>query len=1152
MALQMILGNSGAGKSHYIFEKVIRESMENPGKQFLVIVPEQFTMQTQKDLVRMHPCHGIMNIDVLSFERLAHRVFEEVGGEHRKILEDTGKNLILRRLAQEKQEELTILGGNLRKPGYISEVKSLISEFTQYQIQPRQLEEMIRQNQDNPQLYYKLKDMKVLFDSFREYLAEDFLTAEELLGALEKVVEQSKTVQGSVIVLDGYTGFTPVQLGLMKRLLTLADEVYVTLTMDSRENPFVLDAEYQLFHMTKQTIHSLIRIAEEVRVEVRRPMIFGDAGACRFQKAPALAFLETQIFRHGNRFWEGDTEEIQIYAAGTPREEAEAIGRMVQRLARDKGLRYRDMAVVTGDLESYGPLLEQVFLRLHIPGFIDRKMDVLKNPFVEWLRALLGAVQEDFSYESMFRFLRSGMTQLTPEETDLLENYVIARGIRGFSGWNRKWDRSTARMRREWGIRPGMAEEEKKALEEAELETLNGLRKKAIDGIEALRGELKKKGQTSEGMTHALYEYMIRCRMQERLKSWEDHFEEKGDFVRSRECAGIYGMVMDLFDKIVLLLQDTVMSLEEYIQILDAGLAEMKMGMIPAGTDQIVVGDMERSRLKDIQVLFFAGVNEGSVPKDKHKGGILSEIEREILLEQQVELAPTLRQETYIQKFYIYLNLTKPSKRLYLSYSLTDTGGSPLRPSFLISQVQQLYPELNIGAAGEEELTKRLATPQGSAGELIRALKAVREKKANREDLALIRWFGRRGSDGWEEKLTALMDQVCYTRKEDPVGRAVARRLYGTLLEGSVTRLEQFAACAYAHFLQYGLCLGPRETYGLEPVDMGNVFHDALKIFSDLVNAGEYDWFHVPDQQRNDWMQQALEQALEACALKDEDGSAKDQYTLERMKRIGQRTAWAILEQLKRGAFFPEQTEVSFRNLEQLPSVSVLLSEDERMRLQGRIDRIDVCRRDGNTYVRVIDYKSGSTRFDLTSIYYGLQLQLVVYLSAAMELERRRTEGEIHPAGMFYYHIEDPMLEYEEEGDVQERLLKELALNGLVNADPKIVHLQDKMMEKRSDILPVSLKTNGEYTAYSSVAAEEEFARLAKHVQKKLAEYGKRILQGEIALSPYEMGSQDACSYCDYHSVCGFDRKLPGCSKRRLVPMEKEEIWKKLREEDEE
>ena len=292
MALQLILGNAGAGKSHYIFEKIIQESMEHPTKQYLIIVPEQFTMQTQKDLVMMHPRHGIMNIDVLSFERLAHRVFSEVGGEHRKILEDTGKSLVLRKLAEEKKDELTLLGGSLRKLGYISEVKSLLSEFVQYRIEPEDLTQIMEQNKSNPQLYFKLKDMKVIYESFRQYLKDTYLTAEELLKALEDTVEQSRSVRNSVIVLDGYHGFTPIQLGLIGRLLTLTDELYVTMTLDHREEPFQMEAEHQLFYATKKTIQDLKKVAEQTGVEIRKPIMLGKDNIWRYKDAPALRFLE--------------------------------------------------------------------------------------------------------------------------------------------------------------------------------------------------------------------------------------------------------------------------------------------------------------------------------------------------------------------------------------------------------------------------------------------------------------------------------------------------------------------------------------------------------------------------------------------------------------------------------------------------------------------------------------------------------------------------------------------------------------------------------------------------------------------------------------------------------------------------------------------
>ena len=332
---------------------------------------------------------------------------------------------------------------------------------------------------------------------------------------------------------------------------------------------------------------------------------------------------------------------------------------------------------------------------------------------------------------------------------------------------------------------------------------------------------------------------------------------------------------------------------------------------------------------------------------------------------------------------------------------------------------------------------------------------------------------------------------------------------------------------------------------------MGNVFHDALEIFFLIRSVEVKDhWLHVPDEKRG----QLDGRVAGACT--GEVCRAGTGYGCTGCLCGGAHEADRKADGMgsdgtaEKGNVCAGTTEVSFRNLEQLSSVSVLLSEDERMRLQGHIDRIDVCRQDGNVYVRVIDYKSGMTKFDLTSVYYGLQLQLAVYLNAAMEMEQRDSTGEVHPAGMFYYHIQDPMLDYEEESDPVLRILKELALNGIVNADPQIVNLMDRESGGGSSVLPVKFKKDGGYTASSSVAEETQLQRLSRHVSRKLSEYGERILDGEISLSPYELKDDDACRFCSFHSICGFDRRLDGCEKRRLEPLERAEVWKKLEEEE--
>ncbi len=435
MSLQFIIGNSGAGKSGTAYENIIREASANPDRLYYVIVPEQFTMQTQKTLVEMHPDGGILNIDILSFERLAYRVFEEVGGDTRRIMEETGKNMVLQKLVQMNQKDLVYLRNQMKKPGYLDEVKSLISEFMQYEIKEEELDEMIRESEDKTLLQMKLQDVKVLYQAFREYLSGHFMTAEEVLEVLAKEIQFSEKLKGSVLLLDGYTGFTPVQLEVLRELLAVCERVSVTVTMDVREQFLAMGKPHELFYMS----HKMIRSLAELTKNIEEPVWVAPGRKSRFADAPALDFLEQHLFRYHRAVYEREQQEIQIFSARDPEKEMEETARRILRLVREKDHRYGQIAVITGNLEEYGSVAAQVFEDAGIPYFIDEKHSILMNPFVEYLRAALEMVVQGFSYESVFRYLRCGMSDISRSEADKLENYVIALGIRGIRRWREKW-----------------------------------------------------------------------------------------------------------------------------------------------------------------------------------------------------------------------------------------------------------------------------------------------------------------------------------------------------------------------------------------------------------------------------------------------------------------------------------------------------------------------------------------------------------------------------------------------------------------------------------------------------------------------------------------------------------------------------------------
>ncbi len=1142
MSLQFIFGNSGSGKSTYLYESVLEQAALHPKKNFLVLVPEQYTMQTQRELVQRQKAHAIMNVDVLSFARLAYRVFDELGKQKLVILEETGKNLVLRKIAGEKKKDLKVLGGSIHKMGYIGEVKSLISELSQYHVTTEELERFLQTADIGDALFQKLSDVLTLYRGFREYLegylapGVTYVTAEEVLTLLCDVAEESAILRDSVIVFDEFTGFTPVQNLLIRRLLVLAEKIVVSVTIDVREDVYHCRGQQELFAMSKKTVAVLLKIAGELQVSVEEAVLLSGAGEKRYCRAPSLFFMEQNLFRPGGKKWNGKKDEVLIASLKNPRQELSFAAAEIAALVRDKGYTYKDIAVVTGEISLYANYVPEIFNQFEIPFFIDRTTAILYHPLIEFIRAALEVIEYDFSYESVFRFLRCGLCteRISEEIVDRLENYVLAKGIRGRNAWKSKWTFVLSEGRNE------------------EFLLLNAAREEVYGLLAPLYEAFHAPDSSVKGITIALYGLLYRLDVEKKMKKKEAEYEAEGKLTKAKEYGQIYRIVMDLLDKVVALLGEEQLPLREYGDILDAGFDAAKVGVIPPGNDRVTIGDIERTRLSGIKILFFLGVNDGIVPKAGSEGGILSQYERERMAECNLELAPGAREKVFIQKFYLYLNMTKPSDFLYVTFSKVNSEGKALRRSYLIGTLLKLFEGKQIFEAGEDKTDTPVITPKNGISYFLDGLK--REGDHGKWN-ALTKWY--LSNEEYREEIMRLLDAACLFHTDEPIGRAAARALYGTTLENSVTRLERFAACAFSHFLSYGLCLKERDLLEFASVDMGNICHDALERFANRIKDSEYTWFDLPTEAEETFAEESMEEAVLCSRSSAAFSEARNGYLLERLKQTIRCTVWALKEQVKRGRFIPSDFEVSFANADSLNAVHFQLNEEEKMRLLGRIDRIDTCEEKDKVYVRVIDYKSGNTSFSLLNLYHGLQLQLVVYLNAAMELTASKYPGkEILPGGIFYYHMKHPMAEgdgTESEAEIKSLILEQLKLNGLVNNEPDIYRAMDKDFTGSSTVIPVALKSDNTLKASSKAVGTDDFKTMTDYVNQKMIETGKRIFKGDISVKPYRLSDRTGCDYCPYHTVCGFDPRFPGFSYQKLETLsEGEEVLARLREKGEE
>lgn len=1140
MSLRFYFGPSGSGKSHRIYEEIMQRAAQEPGRNFLIIVPDQFTMQTQKDLVMRSDRGGILNIDVLSFGRLSYRILEEVGTKEMPVLDDTGKSLVLQKIAADLKEQLPAMGSLLHKQGYIHEVKSAISEFMQYGISTQDMDKLIASAEKRGALAMKLRDLKTLYRGFQDYIRDHFITTEETLDVLRRSLVKSKILPDSVVIFDGFTGFTPIQNRLIQELMRVCEETIVTVTIGEEEDPYQMDGEQKLFHLSKKTVADLVKLAAEAEV-TRGEDVFVKGGPNRFTEAPALCYLEQNLFRYQYEPYTEKQCEIRMFEALSPREEVHQTALYIRKLIREEGLTYRDIAVVIGDLEGYASYVETEFGQLEIPCFLDRTRGIVLNPMIEYIKSALQLYIRDFSYDTVFHFLRSGMADISREEIDELENYVIRTGARGYRTYSRLFTRRTEEMQQ------GSGQEDTERAEET-LERLNRIRQQFADTVEILH--MAPRAKAGEYVDH-LYDFLEQNQVQQKLLNYQQQFEQEGDLAKAREYAQIYRLVMDLLDQIYELLGEEEISLQEFADILEAGFGEITVGTIPQNVDRIVVGDMERTRLKQVKVLFFLGVNDGNIPKNASKGGIISDMDREFLIESGTEMAPSPRQQMYIQRLYLYLNMTKPSERLYLSYAKVNSDGKGIRPSYLIDTVRKLFPQLAVEYPQNRSRLEQIEGRQEGARYLAEELREYADgtlREEERQDFYLM-YRAYESDPVGRDRLT----QAAFRRyKESGLSKIVARALYGRQLENSVSRLETYAACACRHFLQYGLSLQEREEFGFEVSDMGNVYHAVLENFAGKLAESGRTWWDFEEN----FATQAIKEAVEGYAATYGEtvlySSARNEYAITRMSRILTRTVLTLQQHLKQGSFQPDDYELSFRFAEDLDSIHVDLSEEEKMHLQGRIDRIDVSEDAEHVYVKVIDYKSGNKKFDLAALYYGLQLQLVVYMNAAMELEsRKHPDKEIVPAALLYYHIDDPTIETPVEltqEQINEEILTKLRMNGVVNSDPAVVERLDRFLQDKSKVIPVEKKKDGSFSARSGILSREELQVVSAYVDTKIRQIGREILDGKIAANPYEKGNEEACTYCAYKKVCGFDGSIPGYEKRQLEDLDQQTLMQRMQE----
>ena len=1118
MSVRFLLGASGSGKSRQIYNEIIQASIKEPERNFYLIVPEQYTMEAQRELVTMHPAGGMMNIDAIGMNRLAYRVFDELGISTGQVLEDFGKSMLIKKILCEQQDTLQVYGSYYDKLGFVDEMKSMMSEIFQYNIKRDTIDEIMEQIPEDSVVAGKMQDIRHIYEEFEAFAGERYIVAEQLVELLTRHVGQSKLVCGSSLYFDGFTGFTPVQLELVEKLMTCADDLTFSFTLDDRDQKYEHIKDYELFYLTKTTIKKLTEAAAAAGVEIESPVVLPGTINYRLGENRELFFLERNLFRSPYQKWKQPLERIHLTATGDAQDEIVFVASTIRRLVREEGYRYKDIAIVAGDLEQASHIYERVMDEYEIPVFIDANACLKANPCAETIRSVLAVLADDFSYDSVFRFLKAGMTDLTFEDIELLENYALKRGVRGYSRWNRAVSENYEKTS------PVNVEE----IRQAFMKMLGDIRKAFAD----------KKAVTKD-YVEALYDFLLQIHMYEKLEARKNELYEENRINEGDAYGQIFEKTVRLFDKIAELLGDTKMSVKEFYEIVDTGLSDIEVGVVPPTVDRVLIGDITRSRLNHIKVLFFTSVNDGIVPKAPKKGRILSDRDRDILSDCGLELAPSDKQNSYIEQFYIYTILTKPSDHLYISYHKLSASLESMRPSYLLGRISSIFPSLQA-----EEYDAASCMPDTVNRSLRRILRTEEDDSEDAESRILTRILTEKGL---ARELTAIYKGRTYRNVAEQLPPETIALLYGRYLHASVSKLELYARCGFAYFLKYGLRLKEREMYQVDVRNVGVILHSVMEgLFKQVRDTRNNDWENFPEDERMLMVTELVNRAAEESAGDFFEDNARNAYMLQMIERMAQTSAGMLQKHIRLGSMKPGMLEKTFDSAkDEVGSYLFELPNQIRMSINGKIDRVDVEEEDGTVYIKVIDYKSSTRKLSLEEVLNGEQLQLVTYSAIAYEIEKMiYPDKNIQIAGLLYYSFDDPVIEIESseidtdteqpEFSDQEKLdaerMEKMKLQGFVNESPAVIQ---KMDHTCNQSLPVKLDKNGDIKKSENVVSADQIRTIMELTRENIEELGSQIAEGKIAIEPYKNKSNTGCDYCEFKNICHFDVKNGGNQYRR-------------------
>lgn len=1113
MEFKIIYGKSGTGKTTYIFNQ-IKEKIKQKNKIY-IIVPEQMSFAAEQHLLNTIETNSSINAEVLTLSRMADRVISETLGNLQAHLTKVGKSMIIYDVLDKQKDKMNFLKSSDKN---LELVQRTITEFKKHNIQSENISNAIT-NLNDKYLQLKLNDIKTVLEKYQERIQGNYIDEADSLTILAENIELVDFFTNSIIYIDEFAGFTPIEYKIIEKLCTLAKEIIVTVCTDSLEN--VENIDESIYYFNQITAQKLLEIAQMTGCYIEKINL---NKIKKFQNQE-LQFLAENLYTNSQNKYNQKTNDIQLFITQNPHSEVEHVAQNILQLVKNENYRYKDIAVVSANIETYSEEIKAVFEEYNIPVFIDEKKDVNQNILMKFITSLLNIYTNNFSYEAMFSYIKSGVLEIPDDDIFILENYIKKWGIRG-----NKWYKSDFEFEPKNDIQ----------------DKINQTRKQIVEPIINLKKKLSGEKIAKE-ITQSLYEFIEENNIQENILKKADKLEEKGETEAAENYRAGIKIFFDVLDEIFMIFENDKMSFERYNKILQIGISQSEFGRIPSSFDQVLFGDTDRTKTREIKVLFLLGISDGVIPSISKDEGFLNDKDRDKLKENNIEIAKNSLELLYENQFNIYKAICMPEEKLYLSYPVTDKDGKAIRPSILITQIKKLFGNLS-ESSDIIEKNYTITTKQATLNNVIEKYKKHIDegKKLDDEWSNALLWY----KQNQNEKIEKILQGEKYNNMPDQITQENIKEIYGKNIRTSISRLEQYRKCPFSFHLKYGLRLNEEEEFKIRSLDTGNFMHEVIDEVFTKIETSELNVKTITKEELNKIIEEIINQKLGMSKNYIFTSSPKFVVLTKRLKKVVSESIHYIIEQLKNSKFELYGHELEFSEKSELKPMKIDLENGKQVTVTGKIDRIDIAKTENNTYVRIIDYKSSVKDINLNQVVAGIQIQLLTYLDEISE------QKNFDPAGVLYFSLIDTIIKSEKkltDEQLKKEINKNFKMKGMIVADIDIVKMMDTKLapSTNSDIIPVYLDKDGNISeGKSKTLNREKFERLQKYTKHIISEISKEIFSGNIEIKPYYMNKKTPCEYCSYKTICNFDPKLENNEYRYIKNLSKEEILEEIKQDN--